>query len=145
MISRVHKMEDLGFTDRVAQSYSQELGRPFSKTHFFNLWESLLTSGTGAMWKHDTEGDLTGIIAGILYPDMFDGELVATEVVWYVSPVARSSRAAYDLWQELEMWAKSSNAARIYSGAAVGNPKLGQMFLKRGMKEMETYYTKDIA
>ena len=145
MISRVHKMADLGFSDGVATALGKELNRSFNRDHFEAVWGNLLETGVGGMWKWETEGELTGIIAGMIHPDLFDGELIATEVVWYVSPVARSSRAAFDLWHEVRMWAQARSAVRIYAGAAATNPRLGQMFIKRGMVEMETYYTKDIA
>lgn len=137
-------MKDLGWSDRVAQCYAAEVGRPFNRAFFESIWDSLLLNGNGAMWKYEHDGEMEGIIAGMVHPDMFDGELVAAELVWFVSPAARSSRAAYDLWHEFKLWAQAVGAVRLYSAAPAHNPKLGDMFTKRGAKLMETYYTEDL-
>lgn len=144
MISRVYKMADFGLTEEFAQSFSNEIQRPFNMDHFCEVWDGIIKAGLGAIWKYESEDAMVGTLGAVIAPDMFDGELVATEAVWYVSPAARTGRAAYDLWSEFELWAKASMATRIYAGAAHGNARLLSTLQRRGMKEMETYFTKEI-
>lgn len=144
MISRVYKIEDLGWSERVAKCYAAETGRTYNRAHVENLWGALLKNELGAMWKYELHDQLAGVCGGALYPHPLSGERAANLLFWYVSPHARSSTAATDLADEFDLWAKGAGATLIQASVPVGNKRLASLHERRGMKILETIYQKEL-
>lgn len=73
----------------------------------------------------------------------------ATHELWYVTPTARGSNAAYKLFTSFGVWALEQGALTLRSGVATNNEKMrksvGRMLEKLGFQADGTTYRKDFA
>src|SRR5262245_34308150 len=82
-------LEKLGVMGHlVAENYGAGLMN--FKTHIFKeKMAALMVAGTGTVLCFHEGFELRGAIAGVLYENVFDGELCASELFWYVWPGAQ--------------------------------------------------------
>lgn len=146
MIERVYNANDMGWTGAMATEYAKEMSRTgtVDLPHIISTWNNLLLANSGALWKYLIDDYTAGIIGGIVTPDVHDGQKVAVELLWYVSPLARSTNAGLLLWSELETWAIGMGAKRIYAAANASNTRLQKFYEKLGLRTMEVSYMKEI-
>jgi len=72
-------------------------------------------------------GELIGITAAIAYPMYFNpAKLVAQELWWYIKPDARGGTASKLLFQEIEKWGMSKQAAAMFM-VALDNDRVDTM------------------
>ncbi|MCU1301968.1 MAG: hypothetical protein JWQ87_2252 [Candidatus Sulfotelmatobacter sp.] len=67
----------------------------------------------GIILVAEEKGILTGVLAFILFPHYFSGELTAGEVIWYVEPEYRQSFTALCLLRAAERMARGFGAKRM--------------------------------
>lgn len=73
-----------------------EVRRPelYNPQQLHLLYHKVVSDGTGLVCLKD--GERVGVVGGVLFPHFLNpGIRVLAEVVWYVSPSARFSRAPY--------------------------------------------------
>ena len=86
----------------------------------FNAW---------GVWKADA---LVGMMAGVCHPMFFTRSRVAEDVVLYVTPSSRGSRAALLLMDAFEKWALSYDAKHIRINLSTGvNSVSAEKFLNK--------------
>ena len=98
-----------------------------------------------ALFVAEVEGEIVGMIAGIVFPFYFNkSHLNAQELFWWVSPPNRKSRVGIDLLKAFEEWAVKKGAKTIQMGtvAKINPEKLAAVYKKKGYQESETYWTK---
>lgn len=134
---------------RMAQSFYQNSGLPgkFKQEHFIVSWQKFYDLGIGCIWVSlDLDKDkINGAIACLIHPDLYDGELVAQELFWYVEPDA-GFKAAVGLYKELETWAKTRGAKRL-NMACVCNKHMSSLrrfYEKRNFRPVDVSYFKDL-
>ena len=89
--------------------------------------------------------DLIGGIALHVGPGLFDGQVEAREVGWWVRPEDRKRLVGPRLCVAAEKVAKAAGAVRIMMIAPVGEENIDRYYRARGYSEMETAYTKDLS
>jgi GNAT superfamily N-acetyltransferase len=127
--------------------YSElELPGGFKIDVFIHNWQMLIANNIGVMWKLVLEGKPVGFLGGVLMPDVNNGELVATEMFWYVHPAHRKSLWSIKLFLTFEKWAKDIGAKRIVMAHLMNEDghKLGKFYLRKGFKPVETHYSKTL-
>ena len=87
----------------------------------------------------------SGAIGGIIYPDVNDGVLVATEMFWFVNPLERNKYLGVRLFREFEQWALSKGAKRIIMVAlATNGTNVSRFYELHGFRMLETQFIKEI-
>lgn len=72
---------------------------------------NMLTSGIGVFLVYG-EPPFEGAIGGVIYPDYATGDLIASELFWYVMPQSRGV-AGVRLLKEFELEVKRKGAKRL--------------------------------
>ncbi len=142
----VEEIETLG--TELGDSFYSECHLPggFKKEVFIHNWNLLLKGNIGAMWRLVLDNSSVGFLGAILMPDVNNGDLVATEMFWYVSPSYRKSMWGIRLLTTFEKWAKEIGAKRVVM-AHLTNPEgevLGKFYTRKGYTLTESHYVKEL-
>jgi GNAT superfamily N-acetyltransferase len=86
-----------------------------------------------AVLLHEGPAGIDGIFIGMLVQQFFTFETSAMDVLFYVRPERRGSRAAVRLFRALKAWAKSSDAKTIQVGTMTGIDPARTAKFYRGM------------
>jgi GNAT superfamily N-acetyltransferase len=108
-------------------------------------WRMLIESGAGAIFAiRGADGRVVGALGALIYPDLNDGALVATEAFWYVLPEHRGS--GLRLLQTFETWAQARGARRLIMVHLSGlmPDKLETFYQRRGYRAIEKHYLKEV-
>lgn len=106
---------------------------------------ALMESGLVMVAEQDDR--ITGAIVGALAPMWYSpGNLIASELAWWVDSEHRGSRAAIQLIKAFEAWAKDSGARIItMSDLRIGEDyPAGPLFERLGYRVSERAHTKEI-
>ena len=104
---------------------------------------SILRSGTGALWVMRSGGEVVGVLFAILAPCLVTGRTMAMESIWYVVPEHR--RSGLLLFKEFEDWAKKVGASIMMTGHKVSTDQRFESFLEgRGYTPFEVYHYKEL-
>lgn len=83
------------------------------------------------------DGQLVGLVAGVLQPHPFNPDLtIAAELWWWVTPPARGSRAGLLLLADLERWAAEADAPLVLTTEAT-TAVTDRHLLRRGYVPVE--------
>lgn len=87
-----------------------------------------------------------GAISGMVYPDVTSGDIVCTEMGWFVKEEHRGKISSIRLLDAFEEEAKRRGCARLVMTRICGmnDEKLGQLYKRRGLRELEINYIKDL-
>jgi GNAT superfamily N-acetyltransferase len=79
-------------------------------------------------------GVLCGFFTGYMSPYFFGRDLIATEVLWYVSPADRGSRLGLRLLRAFEAWALERGASEVCVGVSTGvfSDRTGRLLQRLG-------------
>lgn len=97
---------------------------------------------TAILLVADTGDRLVGMVAGWVFPHPFSGQLVASELVWWVEPDARGS-VGVRLLQAFETWAVERGATAIQMIAPEGS-SIGTLYERRGYRRVEALYQRGV-
>ena len=68
-----------------AQFYAASMFlRQFDMERFQSLWKGLLELGNGVIYVLESNGEIQGVIGGVMHPEIYSGELLCQEFFWYV-------------------------------------------------------------
>lgn len=104
------------------------------------LTEQLIL-GAGAVFVAETDA-VVGVIALLTVTQPMSGEIVATELVWWMDPEARGGRAALELLKTAEDWARSQGATRLQMIAP--SDKVALFYEKLGFQRVEVAYMRNL-
>lgn len=90
----------------------------------------------------ELEGQVTGVLAFILFPHYFSGELTAGEMIWYVEPEHRPGGVALRLLWEAERMAKEMGAERMQVTAPTS--AVSDLYKRFGYDAVEVTFQKRI-
>lgn len=129
-----------------------EMGARFIDTEYpgavrFNAQQigamaTALMNGNGAVFVVETEGRVAGMMAMTTYEHCLSGDLIATEVVWWVEPESRGGRAAFHLFAEGEKWARAKGATKLQMIAP--SDKVGKLYERLGFERIEVHYQRSL-
>jgi len=98
-------------------------------------------NGFGVLAYTD-EGKAVGMMAGFVSPYYFSKGRVANDLVWYVLPEYRGSRASIKMISMFTDWAKEQGATALYIGVSTGitTDRTGKFLEKRGFDHVGGNY-----
>lgn len=104
-------------------------------------WIQFINMGAGKILILD---DYSGMLAYMIHPDPYTGELTATEMAWFVDPNKRGRGLL--LLIEFEKWAKAWECKRVVMTLlhTEQSEMLSKLYVRRGYVSRETNYIKDI-
>lgn len=111
---------------------------------FKRNWAMILGNQMGALWVIREADKILGALGAILHPDINDGEPVAQETFWFVSPEHRGGTTGIRLLNEFETWAAMHGAKRIMVEHlwACMPAKVAKIFERRGYNGVATVHMK---
>lgn len=98
-------------------------------------------AGRVLLWEEN--GQITGMLAFILFPHYFTGELTAGELMWYVEPESRPGGAALRLLWAAEELARSLGAQKMQFTAPT--EAVGDIYKRFGYSKIEVSYQKELS
>ena len=93
----------------------------------------VIRSSEHAVLLHESAAGIDGIYIGMLVQQFFTFEITAMDVLFYVRPERRGSRAALRLFRAFKAWARSSGAKAIQVGTMTGIDPARTAKFYRGM------------
>lgn len=117
----------------------------FTSQVFIKKMKEFMGNQVGIVLCLHEDYELKGAIAGVLYENVFDGELCASELFWYIWPGAQKG-AGTALLEAFEEWAKDRGATRVTMAYMLHNmpERLAAFYEKRGYRPFETHYVRSI-
>lgn len=99
-----------------------------------------IENGRVVVW--DEDGTIRGLLAFLIFPHYFTGELTANEIIWYVEEGYRG-RASLELLWAAEKAAHDLGAVRMQLTAPT--PEVGKIYEHCHYKMVEIGYQADLA
>jgi GNAT superfamily N-acetyltransferase len=117
----------------------------FDEDVWLSTWWALLEGGCAFILISEEDGEITGAIGGLQYPDMNDGVRVCQEAFWFVPKAKRGGGPA--LLREYERVAVEHGAERtVMNHLADDRAEHIARFYKRvGYQPLESSYYKELA
>jgi GNAT superfamily N-acetyltransferase len=95
---------------------------------------------TGRMAVAEREGAVVGMIAMLAHPHLMTGQLIASEIVWWVNEDARQAGVGRALVADFERFARAQGATAMLMGA--WHPELGKTYERYGFRPYEMTFRK---
>lgn len=94
----------------------------------------------------EKDGKLDGVVIAIKHRSLFDGRMVAQELMWYVSPSARKGRTGIELLKHFEKVCKLIGINQIVMvNLQNSSPEsIGKLYKRFGYQEMEKHFIKEV-
>lgn len=131
----------MGLCFQATTNYAQHL-RATPET-LRSLAMSILANDQSVIFLAERERSILGMIAASLYLQPMSGELVGTEICWWMNPDARGGRTALRLIRAAEAWAVSRGAVVFQLMAPTA--KVGQFYEALHYDLIETHYQRRVA
>jgi len=98
----------------------------------------LLAHEGSVIFLAETDGQVVGMIAASCYVQPMSGELIGSEICWWMDPAARGGRTALRLLRTAEQWAADRGAAIFQMMAPT--PEVGALYERLAYAPIETHY-----
>jgi GNAT superfamily N-acetyltransferase len=114
----------------------------FELEMFVRSWTALIESGAGIIFLLSSETRIAGALGGIAYPDLYSGDLIATEFFWFVREGSRGG--GLKLYRAFEQWARDRQCSQIRMVHLLDSmpEKLSRVYKHLGFVPAETHYVK---
>lgn len=101
-----------------------------------------LIDGAGTVLVVEAADELVGMMALQTYVHPMSGDLIATEIVWWMEPEARRGVTAIRLFIAGEQWAREQGATKLQMIAP--SDKVGQFYERLGFERIEVHYQRSL-
>lgn len=126
----------------------KQLPGHFNLEHLVKNWKAWLTNGAikAVIFGWFKDGELVGVLAGMIFPDLYTGEDVAIEHFWYVLEEHRQGTGGVKLLKTFKNWAHKHGAKRlrmihlIMPDEDPATVKLAAFYAKLGFRPIEVNY-----
>lgn len=86
-----------------------------------------------------------GCIAGICGPSLYNGDMEAHQIGWYILPKYRNTENCLALINEFEDWSTKVGCVRFYNGHRMtSDQRIGDMLVKHGYTPYSVTYRKEV-
>lgn len=119
--------------------------RGFDMDRFIAVWTGLLESGAGVIFLlADDQGEIAGMLGGVAYPDIYSGEMIASEFFWFVREQYRGGTGSVRLYREFEDWARARGCTQIRMIHLSDSmpEKLDKFYRRLGFEPIEVHWAK---
>ena len=135
--ARPARPADAAVIDTMLRAMAQESpiyrATPIDDRKLADYIAKVIRSSEHAVLLHESAAGIDGIYIGMLVQQFFTFEITAMDVLFYVRPERRGSRAAVRLFRAFKAWAKSSDARAIQVGTMTGIDPARTAKFYRGM------------
>lgn len=123
-----------------ASPYKTQTIDPDRVDEFIDVFfQSRPTDRITILWVAD--GEPRGLLAAVAERNLFNYDRFAGELVWWIDPPYRKSRAAYKMIEAYEYWAKEKAGCKTVTLVdLMGN--LDRYYKRKGYERRETTYLK---
>jgi len=129
------------FTEFVATSqYRQYVGEDAS--FCTAQMQRLIASDFAAIFVVERDGAVIGMLGGIVFQQPFSGELIASELFWWLDTAHRGHGAW--LLKRFEKWAKELGAVRVSMMAPIDKPRVAETYEGLQYVAVETVYQRNL-
>lgn len=146
MAIRQAKLQDIPDLEELAQMFygASGLSGDFHMDKFISFWEGQIQTGNGVILIDESYLDITGAIGGLIYPDLYTGEMLAIEFFWFVHPEKRGE--GMKLYYAFEEWVRSKEVKQIRMAYLIESmpEKLKSLYERLGYRQIEVHYAKEI-
>lgn len=133
----------------LAHEFEAEIGSPFiwvKDEPFVANWRRFIDAGVGLIvGAFDEERKPVGVLSGFVVPNDLNGEPVAQENWWYVTPRYRKGGLGRSLVTLFERYAVQRGARRLSLGSIGHLPAVDGLLRSMGYEPLETHYFKVVA
>ena len=141
-------IEDLLLCEKFGRAFHSEKVIPgeFSLDAFIRNWSYFITSDIGVIFGLYDGDSLVGGIGGVTTPDLTTGELITSEMFWYIDEACRHNRMALRLVDRLRAWGKEKGATRfrmvhlLMPGESPSTVRLASVYRRMGLRPIEVAY-----
>jgi len=139
-IEDVPRVVELGRKFLAEGPYAGQLAdNPEQATRFASL---LIGNPAAKILVSDLDGRITGVLAFLLFPHHFSGEMTALEIIWYVEPQYRPGGIAMRLMWTAERIALEMKAHFMQFTAP--DAKASAIYERFGYHQVEIGYQKEL-
>ncbi len=85
---------------------------------------------------------IVGMVGVMAFMQPFSGEIVASELFWWLDPEHRGHGGW--LLRRAEKWARERGARRMSMMAPIDKPRVAETYLKLGYREVERVFQRDL-
>lgn len=107
------------------------------------LAQSVIDAPDAVVFVSEQGGAVAGMLAASSYLQPMTGEMIATEIAWWMDPEVRGSREALRLLAAAESWAKARGAAKFQMIAP--SEHVGQFYERLGFERIEIHYQRSLS
>lgn len=116
----------------------------FKEDVFKRNWINFYNNGTGIILKAHKKGEIVGMFGFIFYEDILDGELSATETFWYMRKEHRGGGLRLlNRFEEISEELGVKRLTMVHLNELMPE-KLKSIYTKKGYREIETHYVKEL-
>lgn len=128
-----------------ATDLQAQFGTSVDFNHFVETVQQLMAKGIGGGVVALDEGQVIGVIAYTLSPNLFTADLTAAELIWYVDPRFRNT-VGIRLFKEFEHTVRERGAKHLTMVHLENSmpDKLKNYYERQGYALVETHYTKAV-
>jgi len=136
--------EDIEFIVEMGRKFYESCGFPsiltFDPEILTGVLHNLIVNDNACILVDDK---LRGMIAGVVYPYYFTGQMSGNEMFWWVEPEHRKGLGK-KLLDKLEEWAEAKGAVSftMISLDASNPEKMDKIYRKRGYEPREHHYVR---
>ena len=146
LIIRLAIVRDVGNLGDMAYQFYEEgkvPGRLVPEV-FERTWRSLIEANIGVIFLLESSRNIVGGLGAIKCPDPNNGEMIASELFWFVEKEYRGS--GLKLLKAFEAWAQEQGIKKILMVhlSELMPGKLKKLYERMGYKELETHYIKEV-
>lgn len=148
LVIREAHIEDLSRLGACAEAFyaASKFLKRFDLERFVAAWTALIEGGSGGVFLLvEDSGEIAGTLGGVVYPDLYSGDLVATEFFWFVREGCRGKGLA--LYKAFEEWARARDCGEIRMVHLLDlmPEKLERVYRRLGFVPAEVHYVKELA
>ncbi len=106
------------------------------------MMERIIADEDKALFVVDSEDGVIGMLGVMTFIQPFSGELVASELFWWLDPKHRG----HGVWllRRGESWARGHGARRMSMMAPSDKPRVGEIYNAIGYAEVERVFQRDL-
>jgi GNAT superfamily N-acetyltransferase len=132
----------------LAREFEAAIAHPvirMAEPAFVENWRRFIELGVGVIVAAFDGATPAGALSGYIVPCDLNGETVAQETWWFVSPAYRKSGVGRELAVRFERYAIARGARRISLGVMGHMPGAEKLLAEMGYASFETAYFKVVA
>lgn len=143
---RLITIDELSAVASLGPKFYAEAGLPgrFIPEVFARKWATFFEMGAGFILGLFKDGAIAGAFGAIVSDDLNDGTLVANECFWFVIPESRGRGFELLIAYEEEARRRGAKRCSMIHLANLQPEKLAHIYEKRGYREVETSYSKEL-